>query len=70
MATGAESDDDPPPEQERPAHMERRRWPREPAMRKERPPHASPALVRCDSRRRTCHHIPMIHRREEAARDR
>ncbi|WP_027686110.1 helix-turn-helix domain-containing protein [Rhizobium leguminosarum] len=45
MATGSESDDDPAAEQERPAHMERRRWPREPAMRKERPPHASPALV-------------------------
>lgn len=45
MATGSESDDDPAAEQERPAHMERRRWPREPAMRQERPPHASPALV-------------------------
>ncbi|MGO6670591.1 AraC family transcriptional regulator, partial [Rhizobium ruizarguesonis] len=45
MATGSDSDDDPAAEQERPAHMERRRWPREPAMRKERPPHASPALV-------------------------
>ena len=44
MATGAESDDDPVGDQ-RPAHMERRRWAREPATGKERPPHASPALV-------------------------
>ncbi len=45
MATGSGSGDDPAAGQAWPAHLERRRWPREPAMEKERLQDVAPALV-------------------------
>ena len=45
MNTESGSEDDLPAGQQWPAHMERRRWPREPAMEKERRSDVAPALV-------------------------
>jgi len=45
MATGSGSGDDPAAGQAWPAHLERRRWPREPAAEKELRADVAPALV-------------------------